>query len=333
METKILQKIIDQRLFPGDTSAANLVETHISWVILTPEFAFKVKKPVQFDFLDFSTIEQRHFYCTEELRLNKRLAADMYLGVLPVGEGGIGKTPVLDYAVQMKRIDNHRQLDHLLETENLHAEELNALAIVLAGFHQKVALKGVMHYNPEAIWQDFADLLQHRNLLEQHLGKQILNTIEQQFPLLQQQLRQWDTRLLDRAQLGFWVEGHGDLHSRNIFLTEPPLAFDCIEFSRHFREMDVLNELAFLCMDLEYYQRSDMAQHFMRTYRQQFDVMPKEDDAPLFLFFKAYRANVRLKVSLLQMEQHPGPELLQSLRRYWELLNGYLQELASDLHI
>ena len=127
MTIEQVKTIVEQKRFPGKNQPVELIETHISWVILTPEFVFKIKKPLQFSFLDFSTLEKRAFYCREELHLNRRLAPDMYLDVMPIhlsDDGlpqiGIDNGQVLDVAVQMKRIDNRKEMDKLLQIGRAH---------------------------------------------------------------------------------------------------------------------------------------------------------------------------------------------------------------------
>jgi aminoglycoside phosphotransferase family enzyme len=307
-----------------------LVETHISWVILLPDDVYKIKKPVRFDFLDFSTPALRRFYCEEELRLNRRLATQMYLGLVPIGhqdgQWRLGAEPALDYAVHMRRMDNTLQMDHLLAQNRVTSGQLHDLAALLAGFHQQNRLQGPIRYDPGGVWNDFADLFQHHDLIEQYISREAAQLLNSRRETLETLLRSFDKRLLERALEGFWIEGHGDLHSRNIFLTDPPTVFDCIEFSEHFRQMDVLNELAFLCMDLDFFGRADLAEAFMTHYRRHWEVLPDQSDHQLFLYFKAYRANVRLKVLLLQLQASDGaaPEARKNAQRYWVLLEGYL---------
>jgi aminoglycoside phosphotransferase family enzyme len=133
-----------------------------------------------------------------------------------------------------------------------------------------------------------------------------------------------------RVRSGFWVEGHGDLHSRNIFLPKDsePVVFDCLEFSEHFRQTDVLNELAFLCMDLEFYGRGDLASVFLEAYASHWPCFEKPEDGLLFSYFKAYRANVRLKVALLEIRQHPSEKLVKTALSYWSLLKRYMLDLT-----
>ncbi len=329
---QIHQLLSDQR-FPGATAPARLVETHISWVILTPDFAFKIKKPVQLDFLDFSTLEKRRFYCAEELRLNRRLAPAMYLDVLPIGTEmgqpmlGSASPPIVDYALQMRRMDEQRQMDLLLAKNQVTSAHLDALASQLADFHQQAVLHDPDAYHPGDYRKDFEDLYHEEKDAVQWLGPEVtahFTTWRAQIPAF---LQAHATRLRARLEQGFWVDGHGDLHTRNIFLTETPVIFDCIEFNPHFRRLDVLNELAFLCMDLEAREHPALAQDFMAAYRHIWEVQPAPEDALLFLFFKAYRANIRLKVQLLELRQHQNGELLASARRYWLLLKDYCGRL------
>jgi len=133
-------------------------------------------------------------------------------------------------------------------------------------------------------------------------------------------------RLLERASSGLWVDGHGDLHCRNIFLTDPPIVFDCIEFDPHLRRLDVLNELAFLSMDFDFFGRPDLGDALLRFYQKEHPCMTAPADEALFLFFKAYRANVRLKVTLLG--NHATAETTAAMRGYWGLLRKYWDGLT-----
>lgn len=331
MTAELLHKIVSEDLFPGTKSGATLVETHISWVILTQEFAFKLKKPVRYDFLDFSTLEQRHYFCEEELRLNRRLAPNMYLGVLPVSKTGIGTNdlPVLDYALQMHRMDNAREMDKLLHTGDISDQDMEHLAALLADFHLKNRLPADHSYEPESDAHDFADLYAMEadlmTLKAPEVG--LLRHWSVAIPaFLKTHANRSDERIRDR----FWIEGHGDLHSRNIFLPEnqAPIVFDCIEFNQHFRCGDVLNELAFLCMDLEFYDRKDLADAFLKAYTKHWNCYEKPEDALLFTYFKAYRANVRLKVTLLELRQHPNESRSKTALAYWALLKHYVQTIV-----
>ena len=330
MDNNQVSDIFQRRAFPGKAEPARLLSTHISWVILTPDYAFKIKKPVRFSFLDFSTPARRSFFCREEVRLNRRLAPDTYLDVLPIGlENGlprIGKRnrSPLDYAVWMRREDNSKELDILLRTGNVVPEDMKQLAHRLAVFHKTYALQRP-RFDPADLKNDFADLFQYAQKLADVLGSEqasFLGELRSGLPLF---MKLHGTRLRERARTGFFTEGHGDLHTRNIFLTDPPVLFDCIEFNPQWRRLDVLNELAFLAMDLDCFNRPDLGEALLRYYREEHPCIARPEDEALFLFFKAYRANVRLKVTLLGGSL--SPDLKETVKRYWELLEGYWRKI------
>ncbi|MFN0215058.1 MAG: hypothetical protein ACKVT2_12450 [Saprospiraceae bacterium] len=331
MTKQEIQRIVSKGLLPGTKKDVSLIETHISWVILTEEFAFKIKKPVRFDFLDFSTLELRRHFCEEELRLNRRLAPQMYLRVLPIGAGGIGEDhlPAVDYAIQMHRMDNTREMDKLLVAEAVGRGDMENLAALLAHFHLQNRLDTALPYRPVEDAHDFADLF----ALEADLSAlkvpdaSLLRVWAETIPAF---LYKHRTRSEDRIHSGFWIEGHGDLHSRNIFLpaNEAPVVFDCLEFNEHFRRIDVLNELAFLYMDLEFHGRKDLADCFLENYTRHWACFETAEDSLLFTYFKAYRANVRLKVALLELRQHPNEKLAQTALLYWSLLKQYVFDLV-----
>ena len=343
MTSEQVQSIAIGSRFPGLKTSAEVVETHISWVILTPAFVFKIKKPVRFPFLDFSTLGKREFYCREELRLNRRLAPDMYLDVLPIvlAQDGMpeicltggGETP-LDYAISMKRMDNNRQMDKLLRQNKVTANDMEALAKMLVHFHRSVILRSSeVVYKPGDNRADFDDLFRLKKVARQFFGDEA----GQQFDTWGRQVGQFldkhEARLHQRAESGYWVEGHGDLHARNIFLLpEGPLVFDCVEFNPRFRRLDVLNELAFLCMDLEAGEHHELAEIFMSAYCEGWPCIECKEDEQLFLYFKAYRANVRLKVALMELEQHTSADLEQTANKYWEFLGSYLEQLETRTH-
>ncbi len=326
MDDRQVSDIFERRAFPGKTEPSRLLSTHISWVILTPDYAFKIKKPVRFSFLDFSTRELRAHFCREEFRLNRRLAPDTYLGVLPIGwkDGflyiGSRSRPAEDYAVWMRREDNSRELDVLLRAGNVAREDIKKLAHKLAAFHQKHRLKRFA-INAEELGADFADLFAQEDALSSLSGRETheaFQTMRTELPVF---IKNHVHRLRARVREGFRVDGHGDLHSRNIFLTDDPVLFDCIEFNPHLRHLDVLDELAFLAMDLDYYERPDLAEALLYYYQQVNPCILVPEDETLFYFFKAYRANVRLKVTLLAGGDATTEK--EAAGRYWTLLIKY----------
>jgi len=339
MTSESIQSIVSGQRFPGEKTDVKWLETHISWVILTPEFAFKIKKPVRFPFLDFSTFEKRAFYCQEEVRLNRRLAPDMYLDVLPIfltPDGclsiGTDKGLQVEKAIRMKRMDDRRQMDRLLHQQEVTPGDMEALAAVLARFHRSVVMPASdVHYHATDNRADFEDLFRLKSECVQLFGPDAAPTLERWRKKVAQLLDQHEPRLRARAASGFWVDGHGDLHARNIFLLpNAPVVFDCIEFNPHFRKLDVLNELAFLCMDLDAGGRHELGKVFMNAYLRDWRCIETPEDEQLFRYFKSYRANVRLKVALTEWQQHPSEALEKTARVYWDLLERYLYPDLSD---
>jgi aminoglycoside phosphotransferase family enzyme len=201
------------------------------------------------------------------------------------------------------------------------------LAALLADFHQQHRLPADTSLDLAQMESDFADLFSFTDDLISLRAPDAANKMlswQSQIPVF---LHTHAQRLQARQKSGFWVDGHGDLHSRNIFLPvdQPPVVFDCLEFNVHFRQSDILNELAFFCMDLEYYGRKDLAEYFLKAYNSKWNCFEQPEDHLLFTYFKAYRANIRLKVTLLQLRQHPKDAAAASVAlKYWELMRGYL---------
>lgn len=339
MTTRQIEEIIAHGRFPGEKAPAELVETHISWVILTPSYAFKIKKPLQFPFLDFSTLAKRELYCQEELRLNRRLAPDLYLDVLPIGKGAdrqpaIGElsgSPV-DFAVQMKRMDGRRRMDLMLERHEVTPADMMRLSHLLVPFHRTFRLAPEeVPWRPGDNRRDFDDLFRMKNVASALLGEEALTEMDRWEKQIHRFLDRHESRLHERATSGFWVDGHGDLHARNIFLLpDAPVVFDCIEFNVHLRQIDVLSELAFLCMELEAVNQYELAAAFLTAYLRGWRVITCDEDEFLWIYFKAYRANVRLKVELMRWEQQKTTETEENVRLYWSLVGHYLVQLDLD---
>lgn len=336
MTAEQIKSLVANRRFPHSASKVELKETHISWVLLTPEWVYKIKKPVRFSFLDFSTLEQRRHFCLEELRLNRRLAPDMYVDVVAVELGADGIPAIrpeaenpLDYAVRMLRMDDSRQMDLLLSRNEVTVEHMRQLAVLLAEFHQQQVLTENVPYAPGDNRADFDDLFTLTPVVAQRFGAETAQGFAGRQIVIDDFLNRHEVRLHERALSGFWVEGHGDLHARNIFLLpEGPLVFDCIEFDPHFRRLDVLNDLAFLCMDLEAGGHAELAEVFMQEYKTHWACLVTPEDADLLVYFKAYRANVRLKVALLQLKESPDNALMDIARTYLALLGRYVDQLT-----
>ncbi len=319
-----------------------LVETHISWVILTRDLAFKIKKPVKFSFLDFSTLEKRRYYCHREVVLNQRLAPKMYLNVAEIRQDGVRTTleessgKIIDYAVKMTRMESSRQMNILLEKNQVQNHHIEQLAQKLSGFH-RTALAMKDHLNLDLQQEDYADILHGSTgksveaFIKKELGAGALKTIKRSIDFSADFLRIFSRRLKKRAQSGFKIDGHGDLHSKNIFLLKEPVIFDCIEFNDHFRRLDVLDELAFFCMDLELYGRNNLSEQMLQTYQDLYPVLNDDLDYKIFQYYQLYRANVKIKVNALKAIQAGKQEVTSDrtalASNYMALFNRYFKSI------
>jgi uncharacterized protein len=333
-ETEVLE-LAHKGTFGGIPLNGKLEETHISWVILTEKYAFKIKKPLKQSFLDYSNLELRKLNCERELELNSRYSP-IYLSVVPVrnedGKWSLGgeRGKVVDYAVQMKRLVSHKKMDIMLRKNLVSSEQVEALAHVVAEFHQKAEIIQTPFDLQEAK-QLFNDLRSVTEYLGEEFGEGSRQLVELAVDKSNEFLVAHANRFQERRQQGFLRDLHGDLHSGNIFLYKTPILFDGIEFDSKFRHTDVLYEVAFLCMDLDVFKKPDFSQRFFKRYNSLFPSLLNSEDEKIFIYFKMLRANVRAKVHALSARQ--SEELqdrdrhLQEVKKYLVKLRDYLQSL------
>ncbi len=338
MLKKDIEQLIQHGSFPYDQEAkARLIETSISFLILKGAYAYKIKKEIKLSFLDFSSLKQRKFYCYEELRLNKRLASDMYIDVLPISktdnQWSIGKTvkSIAEYTVLMKRIDTKKQLDVLVHNKSIKAQSIKQIAIQIAQFHKKEkSLK--RNYDPFLLSREFADIQHFKTTIQQYVGSDYVDLVEQSIQLSNMIVVLMQDFIKARAHQGNLKDCHGDLHSKNIFVDTQPIIFDCIEFKTAFREIDVLNEIAFLCMDLECSKNEKLSKVFLSTYLKETDYTFKQNEQQLFLYFKAYRACIRAKVAAIALSQNPTDKTaIKEIKRYTIAMAHYLTTISNYL--
>ncbi len=283
-----------------------LIETHISWVLLTGDFVYKVKKPVNFGFLDFSTLEKRKFYCEEELRLNRRLAPEIYLDVVQIS--GSQEHPVLDgsdkpfeFAIKMLQFSQDKQLDHMLDRNELKQDMIDAIAIMIADFHQQLdsAKETLAYGDPEQIYHPVKEnFIQIRKCITNETKLDLVTELEQ---WSQNYFNKITNIITQRKKKGFIRECHGDLHLRNIaWYKNKPLIFDCLEFNPEFRWIDVISEIAFLVMDLQDHHQAEFAQRFLNHY---LEITGDYEGCCLLHFYLVYRAMVRAKVDAIRASQ------------------------------
>jgi len=318
-----------------------LLETHISFVLLTGHYAYKFKKPLDLGFLDFTTLDKRKFYCREELRLNRRFAPDIYLDVIAVT--GTPDRPVLDgdgepleYAVKMLQFPKDAELDSVLKNGNLTSVHMDELARRVAGFHERAAVApedspfGTLESVRRSALDNFTAIRDSFRLddCKERLEKQESWTI--------QSLQQLARFISGRKQEGHVRECHGDLHLGNIALFEgKPVPFDCIEFSEDFRFIDVINEIAFLIMDLDARGKSPLSFRFLDSYLQS---TGDYEGLRLLRLYCVYRALVRCKVTCIRLSQDDldAPERHRKSvlsRHYLELADHYTKAPAVALLI
>jgi uncharacterized protein len=333
MEATDIHSLIGSGEFPEPPGAIELVETHISWVLLAREYAYKIKKPVQFSFLDFSTLAQRRHFCNVELRLNQRLAPAIYRRVLPIfcADGqwsiGVGAGDPVDYCVEMVRMPADREMTALLEAGAVTVGQVEQLARILADFHQRTTRIDVPLPQAELV-AEFADLASVEPEIAREFGDEAVAIVDRTLAFGVHFWSDHYARYCERVARGYRRDCHGDLHAANIFLTDPPVVFDCIEFSADFRQIDILNELAFLVMDLERYGEDELGKAFLRAYHAAFPAWDGPADAALLRYYKIYRCNVKVKVQTLKALQ--AEDVLDSEKR-WARVRQYLELLARYL--
>lgn len=301
-----IQAMLQPEFYDHPVQTCQLIETHISWVILTGDFVYKIKKPVDFGFLDFSTLEKRKYYCEEELRLNRRLAPDVYLDVIPLS--GNADHPALnsngtafEYAIKMRQFTQEMQLDLVLSRNELQPEMMDSIADLIADFHQQIDIaSNTSNFGkPEFVYQPVNEnFIQIRELVSDVAILKLLSTLEQ---WSDETFKQIKHALTLRKEKGFIRECHGDLHLRNLaWYKDKPLAFDCLEFNPNFRWIDVISEVAFLIMDLEDHNQPELALRFLNRY---LELTGDYAGISVLRFYLVYRVMVRAKVDAIRAHQ------------------------------
>jgi aminoglycoside phosphotransferase family enzyme/predicted kinase len=279
-----------------------LVETHISWVLLADALAYKVKKPVHLAFADFSTLARRKHFCEEELRLNRRLAPSLYLRVVPIC--GSAQAPrfdgtgdPIDYAVCMRRFAPDALLSERLAAGSLRAEHLESFARRLAEFHQEAPIVPIVPIVPgrDDIGRVTGPVFDVLRQLRLHVDAACIRALESWIGAQAEALRDvWPAR----QRTGRVRECHGDLHLANVVQIDGEVtAFDCVEFAPTLRQIDVMSDVAFLTMDLKANGRSDLAFRFLDAYLQ---CSGDHAGVPVLRFYEVYRALVRALVGCLR---------------------------------
>jgi aminoglycoside phosphotransferase family enzyme/predicted kinase len=334
----LIGALADPRAWPFAVSDVEVRQTHISAVFAAGNIVYKVKKPVQLSFLDFSTLEKRRHFCSEEVRLNRRLAPDVYLGVVPVTEdrgriGFEGSGPTVDWAVKMRRLPDAATLEQYVLRDEIDAAHLRPLAARLAVFHaeglrsEHIREFGRFDVVAGNIRENFA-------VSAPTVGLTISPAVRGRVvELTEQALHELQPVIDSRAGRGVPCDTHGDLHLDHVYLfpDRPPPAdlvvIDCIEFNERFRYADPIADMAFLAMDLEFHGRRDLARALADAY---FAASGDVEGRGLLPLYVSYRAAVRGKVDGLQLVEREIPEAarrqaLVRARGHWLLALGALE--------
>lgn len=304
LDHTLIDALQNPACYPHPVDSVKVLETHISWLLLAGDFAYKIKKPVDFGFLDFSTLARRQFFCHEELRLNRRLAPALYLEVVGIGGSPeaplFGTEPAFEYAIRMRRFAEEDLLDHRLAQGRLTVKHLEHLAETMAQFHaclppaapdsgfgdaEAVAAPARQNFLQLAplLDESYTDRLAHLQAANEREYQRCLSLFSQ------------------RLQLGRVRECHGDLHLGNIVLVDDrPIPFDGIEFNPALRWIDGISDIGFLLMDLMHRQRADLAYALLNAYLQD---SGDYDGLGVLRFYLGYRALVMAKVSAIRARQ------------------------------
>jgi aminoglycoside phosphotransferase family enzyme len=300
-------------------------ETHMSWVFLAGERAYKLKKPVRFSYLDFSSLARREAACRAELRLNRRLAPDVYIAVEPLTpapkRGGTfslgGSGPAVDWLVVMHRLDERNTLQHALEERSIEPWQLDRIAATLVQFYRRsapIALSPALHLGD---WRK--SLIENRRVLLRARFRLPTGLITRLDAVQRRFLTQCHDHLVDRVLARRIVDGHGDLRPEHIWLGDPVRIIDCLEFNDRLRSGDPLDEIAFLSLECE---RLGVAWAGQYLRRRVMHGLREDTPDALFLFYRCHRATLRARLAIAHLiEPHPRtPEKWRPLaRRYLEI--------------
>jgi hypothetical protein len=328
---EIVQTLLDPKIYPEAPRSVQLMQTQMSFVFIAGDYVYKVKKPVNLGYLDYTTLGKRRSLCQREVELNRRLCPETYLGVVPIVKargkinlGGRGK--VIEYTVKMRYLPQDRMMDVLLANNQVSVEMVTQVAQRLVEFHQKAETSATI--------STFGDIETIRVNTEENFDqteKSIGRTIS---PEKYERIKSYTRRFIEnnasvfrqRVAEGRIRDCHGDLHAAHICFTDGICIYDCIEFNDRFRYCDVASEIAFLAMDLDHYGRADLSRAFVTAY-----VAASQDEelVKLLNFYKCYRAYVRGKVESFKLDDpyisaQEKTKTLAVASSYFELAESYI---------
>lgn len=322
MLPELIQHMCNPEIYPHPVGKIQVRETHISWLILTGEHVYKIKKPVNFGFLDFSSLAQRRYYCFQELRLNRRFAPSIYQAVIPISGSPAApqlgaKSDIFEYALRMRQFPADNTLEHLFHnTRVVDHNIIDELSSRVAHLHATLPVVAPESPwgTPEVIWQAVTE--NYTLAAFSQLDGATISRVSRLHRICRQRFDHLRAFFLERRKQQHVRECHGDLHLDNIALENNHLIlFDCIEFNLEFRWIDTISDLAFLLMDLEANNHSEAANRCLNSYLHE-----TGDYAALtgLRFYKAYRSMVRAKVAMLEQ-----PPKVDAFHHYLDLTEVY----------
>jgi len=330
MLPELVKALLEAKAYPETPGKIELVQTQMSFVFLTDNYTYKVKKPVNLGFLDYTTLGKRHFYCQKEIELNRRLCPEVYLKVVPISrdKNNIsieGKGEAIEYAVKMRRLPHEAMMNVLLAKNQVSPEMVTKVAEKLAEFHQKAETSTNISVfgDIKAITKNTDENFAQTN---KYIGKTIALDKYQNIKRYTESFIEENTSLFhQRIADGRIRDCHGDLHAAHICFTDGICIYDCIEFNDRFRYSDVASEIAFLAMDLDHYGRADLSHSFASAYIAQ---SKDRELGKLLNFYKCYRAYVRGKVESFKLDDpYIAPaekrQILDIASSYFDLAHAY----------
>jgi aminoglycoside phosphotransferase family enzyme len=332
-QAQVVAALLKPEAYPEGLSEIELIQTHISYVFLNKNYAYKVKKAVDFGFLDFTSLEKRRFFCQKELEINSRLCPEIYLEVVPINKSDVirikGSGAPVEYALKMKRLPQERIMTVLLNENKIGKKTISDIAKVVAQFHfigqtsPEISRFGSLKII-ETNWnENFAQTIKYVN---QTIPREQFQFIHKKiFAFMEKNKALFESRIANNRIR----DCHGDLHSGNVFITDKICIFDAIEFNDRFRYSDVAADVAFLAMDLDFRQRPDLSQYFIDRYMSYSLDLQLER---LIRFYKCYRAYVRGKVTSFKIDDFNTTSREKELAAneamaYFKLSNEYAQGL------
>jgi aminoglycoside phosphotransferase family enzyme len=334
--SSMIDDLMHPSAYPETPKKVTLAQTHISTVFIGDKFVYKIKKSVNFAFLDFSTLEKRKYFCNKEVELNSRFSQDIYLGVYPVTFDGKkhtinGKGKIVDYAVKMRRLSDEDLFKTRFKKGTVTSEDIEKIGEAIASIHKKsVRSKEIDEFgklnavklNTDENFQQTEEFIRDSISKEQFYS---LKNWTDEFYKKNNEL------LTQRIKNGKIRDCHGDLHMEHICLNDPIIIFDCIEFNDRFRYIDTASDIAFLLMDIEFNGGKNLSERLYKAYLTHTDEKNEDIFYHLVNFYKVYRAYVRGKVTSFilndsSISDDKKIEARDTAQQYFTLAHSYILE-------